>query len=265
MLESLQFLFSENINVYLQGLGNPFVDDLFKAITIIGSEFVYFSLAFLIFCCFNKKTGIRVAYVILFSTFFVIFAKNLLAMPRPPEYLHKIQESSFGFPSGHAQISSTFWVYLGFKTKNKWLTIIGAMAVISVSLSRVYLGVHYAGDVLGGILLGISLALIAFKTESRITSKMQMLDSRSKYFAALMFPAILISIASLKLGILKEQLEAGLAIAAVGMGYLVEEEHIRFEDAKDNRQRIKRAFTVILILALVYFILQKGCAQSCLL
>ena len=91
-LEPIQFLFNDNINIYLQSYGNAFVDNLFKAITTFGSEPVYVFLASLIFWCFSKKTGLRVMYVILFSAFATILAKNLFAMPRPPEYLYKIAE-----------------------------------------------------------------------------------------------------------------------------------------------------------------------------
>ncbi|MFA4935903.1 MAG: hypothetical protein WC568_08715, partial [Candidatus Methanoperedens sp.] len=128
MLKPIQFLFSEDIIRYFQSLGNPSADNLFIAITTIGSQPAYFLLASLIFWCFSKKTGIRTMYVILFSAFAAILAKNLFGMSRPPEYLHKIEENGFGFPSGHAQVSSGFWGYIGARTKNTWLIVAGAIA-----------------------------------------------------------------------------------------------------------------------------------------
>ncbi len=251
MLEPFRFLFSENINTYLQSLGNPFFDDLFLAITTVGSEPVYVFLASLIFWCFSKKTGIRAMYVVLFSAFAAIFAKNLFNMPRPPEVLHKIQENEFGFPSGHAQVSSGFWGYIGLSIKNKSLVFVGVIAVLSVSFSRIYLGVHYLGDVIGGIIFGLSVALIFFKTEPFI-AKLNKLDDISKYFVALMLPVILVIIAFMQHGLLKEDVEVGLVMAGIGVGYILEEGRIRFEEAKDNNQRIKRALTGAAVLGIVY-------------
>lgn len=254
MLEPVQFLFSEKINIYFQSLGNPFFDNLFKAITNLGSEPAYILLASLIFWCFSKKTGIRAMYVILFSAFAAIFAKNMFSMPRPPEYLHKLQENEFGFPSGHAQVSSGFWGYMGFRTKNTRLIIAGIVAILSISLSRIYLGVHYLGDVVGGIIFGLSLALIFFKAELSITSRLERLGRIPGYFVALMLPVILVAIAIMQRNLLKEQAEIGLVMAGIGVGYLLEEERIRFTDATNNRQRIKRAVAGAAVLGMIYLI-----------
>lgn len=254
MLEPAQFLFSENINIYFQSLGNPFFDKLFKAITTIGSGSAYILIASLLYWCFSKKTGIRAMYVILFSAFAAIFVKNLFAMPRPPEDLHKIQENEFGFPSGHAQVSSGFWGYLGGRIKNPWLIIAGVIAILSVSLSRIYLGVHYVGDAVGGVVFGLSVALISLKTESITTSKLGKLDRISKYFVAVTLPVILVAIAATQHGFLKEQAEIGLVMAGIGVGYLLEEERVRLTDAKNNKQRIKRAIVGVAILGIIYLI-----------
>jgi membrane-associated phospholipid phosphatase len=254
MLEPAQIFFSEKIIIYLQSHGNPFLDYLFLVITTLGSQPAYLFLASLIFWCFGKKTGIRALYVILFSAFAAIFAKNLFAMPRPPEYLHKIQENDFGFPSGHAFVSSGFWGYLGGMIKNYWLIFVGAVAILSISLSRIYLGVHYLGDVVGGIIFGLLMALISLKAEPGITSRLEKLGRIPGYFVALMLPVILVAIAIMQRIILMEQEEVGLVMAGIGAGYLLEEERVRFADATNNKQRIKRAVMGIVVLGIIYLI-----------
>ena len=119
MPELVKILFSEGIIIFLQSYGNPVIDILFKAITNVGSQPVYLILASLIFWCASRKTGIRVMYVIFFSAFATIFAKNFFSMLRPPDYLHKVDADGFGFPSGHALSTSGFWGYLMFIIKNK--------------------------------------------------------------------------------------------------------------------------------------------------
>ncbi len=254
VLEPFQLLFSENVNIYLQSLGNPFSDNLFKAITTIGSEPSYIFIASLIYWCFSKKTGIRAMYVILFSAFTAILAKNLFSMPRPPEYLHKIEENEYGFPSGHAQVSSGFWGYIGARTKNKWLIVGGAIAIFSISLSRVYLGVHYIGDVMGGIIFGLLIAIISFKAESGLINKLEKQSRSSKYLVAVILPVILVTIASMQESLLKEQVEIGLVMGSIGVGYLLENELVRFEDANNNKQRIKRAAIGVAVLGIIYLI-----------
>ncbi|VVB95159.1 Undecaprenyl-diphosphatase [uncultured archaeon] len=252
--EPVHFLFSENINIYLQGFGNSFLDFFFIAVTNAGSEQVYIFLASLIFWCYSKRIGITAMYVILFSAFAALFAKNLFGMPRPPEYLHKIQENGFGFPSGHAQVSSGFWGYMGSRIKKPWFIMVAALVILSISISRIYLGVHYAGDVAGGIIFGLAIAYISFEAEPVITSRLQRIGRRSKYLSALMIPAIMIALASLQSSFLMEQMEIGVVMASVSIGYLLEEERICFEDARNNKQRIKRAFAGVLMLAMIYLI-----------
>ncbi len=243
-------LFSDDVNIFLQSFGNPLIDKIFITITNSGSHSVYFILASLIFWCFSKRTGIRAMYVLLFSAFLAIYAKNFLVMPRPPEYLHKIEVDGFGFPSGHAQVSAGFWGYLGRITRDKKIALIGAAAVILISLSRLYLGVHYLGDVLAGILFGLLIALAFIKADSYIVRRR--LDRIKIYSAAGMLPAVLMIIAA-AFGLMLGQLfELWLVMVFMGLGYFMEEEHVCLEDPKNNRQRIKRASSGLLIVAFVY-------------
>ena len=250
----IQLLFSENTNVFFRDIGTPFLDTLFKGLTNAGSEPVYVFLASLIFWCLNKKTGIRAMYVILFSAYTALIAKNLFGMPRPPAYLHKVTENEFGFPSGHAQVSSGFWGFLGLRSKKTRIIIVGAIAVFMVSLSRIYLGVHYPGDVVGGIIFGLSVAFISYRGEPVILKIFNKQSRNSKYLIALFLPVILVLISSLQGSLVKEQIELGLVMASVGFGYLLEEEKIKFSDVENKKQKVKRALVGVLILGSIYLI-----------
>lgn len=249
-----QFFFNENVNIFFRNIGTPLLDTLFRAITDAGSEPVYILLASIIFWCLDKKTGIRTMYVILFSAYLAILAKNLFGMPRPPDYLHKVTENEFGFPSGHAQVSSGFYGYLGLRSKRTGIIIVGTIAIFLISLSRIYLGVHYAGDVIGGIIFGLMVAFISYKSESRILNIINRQGRLTKYLFAMCLPVILVLIASLQGSLLKEQIEMGLVMGSVGFGYLLEEEKIRFSDVKNKKQAVKRAFIGILFLGSIYLI-----------
>ncbi len=252
MLTPVHFLFSENINIYLHRIGSPFFDLLFLAISALLSEQGLLLLSSIIFWCFDKKTGIRLMYLTLFSAYAAIFAKSIFGMPRPPEYLHKTPANGFGFPSGHVLATSGFWGYLGGRSKNPIVIKFAAASILAISLSRVYLGVHYVGDVAGGILFGLSIVLIALKIEPGILKLLKGLDRRSKYFVFMMLPFVLVAISTVLRGVLNEQIEIGIVMAGIGVGHLLEQEHIIFENVKNNEQRIKRFLAGTLTLSIVY-------------
>ncbi len=252
MLEPVRFLFNESINVFLQSSGNSFFDLLFLAISAVFSQPGLMLFSSSIFWCHDRKNGILLMYITLFSALASIVAKSFFAMPRPPEYFHKTTENGFGFPSGHVMVSSSFFGYLGWNRKNRVVSIIGATAIIAVSISRIYLGVHYVGDVIGGLFFGSLIAFIIYKAHPGILKVWETLDARSKYFFILISPVIIPAIAALQGGILREHIELALVMTGTGIGYILEEELIKFEDVKNNTVRIRRLSISILILAIVY-------------
>src|SRR3989344_7490879 len=86
-----------------------------------------------------------------------------LVLPRPRPELAYYLENGFSFPSGHATIAVAFYgflIYIFFKeAKNfgqKASVIFGGLIIIlTIGLSRLYLGVHYLSDIGGGYLMGL--------------------------------------------------------------------------------------------------------------
>lgn len=85
-----------------------------------------------------------------------------IAFQRPRPIFGVITEATFSFPSGHATMAVAFYGFLvyclGRKTKSRlirlnWL-LIGGLVISGIGLSRLYLGVHFLSDVLGGYCLG---------------------------------------------------------------------------------------------------------------
>lgn len=101
--------------------------------------------------------------------FLTYILKHLIKRARPEEMYWLIQEHGFSFPSGHSMASSVFFGLIGLfiflKFSNKIAKIIGVLiallAIVFILYSRIYLGVHYPSDVLGGFLLGICCAFIS--------------------------------------------------------------------------------------------------------
>lgn len=88
--------------------------------------------------------------------------KFIIARPRP-QILRLVQEEGYSFPSGHAMVAMGFYgflIYLTYRNiKNKKikypLTIFLSILILLIGISRIYLGVHYATDVIGGFVIGI--------------------------------------------------------------------------------------------------------------
>ena len=139
-----------------------------KIITNFGGP-IYIIIIAIIFAIAikNKKISISVFTNLIVVTLINQIIKNILQRPRPTEY-RIIEQGGYSFPSGHSMVSMAFYgyfIYLIFRyIKNKYLKYILStlllFLIISIGISRIYLGVQYTSDVLGGFLLSISYLII---------------------------------------------------------------------------------------------------------
>ncbi len=145
--------------LWLQRFSHPWLDAFFLAVTSLGSREFYMTLIPLVYWCVDRRVGLRLGLAFLVSIYLNFFLKDLLRLPRPAgpglRVLSPERDLGYGFPSGHAQGNATVWGYLAAAYRRRWLTVLAALLVTLVSLSRLYLGVHYPADVAGGIALGL--------------------------------------------------------------------------------------------------------------
>ena len=94
--------------------------------------------------------------------------KYVIARPRPFVVPHLATVSNGSFPSGHAMLSATSYLTLVALTAHTlpdhaartYIVILGIAVVLLIGASRIYLGVHWPSDVLGGWCLGAAWALV---------------------------------------------------------------------------------------------------------
>lgn len=173
--------FDNGIYNAISSLKSNFMTAFLKAITKFADEEPLILIALIsLIVIKHRRIGASIAVNLVSSAFVNHLIKEIVQRPRPPIELRMVQESSFSFPSGHAMTSVTFYgliIYFVFKNvKNKRLrnTICTALSflIFLIGISRIYLGVHYASDVLAGFVFGIvylvlyiTFVLKLFKTE----------------------------------------------------------------------------------------------------
>ncbi|MGV8983052.1 phosphatase PAP2 family protein [Clostridium sp.] len=144
---------------FIQSITSPFLDVFFQIVTMTGEEYFYIIAAAIIFWCVNKKFGYKLGFALLTGTIVNTVLKNLVNASRPIgvsgiRSLRVQTATGQSFPSGHTQGASTFWVSWMIQLKRKWIYVVGTAAIALVAYSRMYLGVHYPIDVIGGIVIG---------------------------------------------------------------------------------------------------------------
>ena len=161
-------MIDSSIYNYISLYINDFNTLLMKIITFFGSSLFIISVV-IILLFFSKKHYLKIILMFIGEIMLNNFAKIIIKRDRP-NILPLVIEKSFSYPSGHAMISTFFYFFLIYFllnssiTKNKkiLLSFICLLFIFLICLSRIYLGVHYFSDIIGGILLGLSYFYFCF-------------------------------------------------------------------------------------------------------
>ena len=189
-----------NFDLFVFGLfghiNKSFVTQVAKCFTTFGDEkFVIPILILGIVLCFFKKSrkyGFSLLFAIIIGTLFtnVIF-KPMFLRTRPyntlqnvSEYMTwynaagRLSESDYSFPSGHTTAAFEIATALSIcfsKDNKKKLAIVFPVIAVFTMCSRVYLMVHYATDVLGGMIIGILSGVLGYAV-AHLICKIKILD-----------------------------------------------------------------------------------------
>ena len=151
---------------FLESIRTPVGDALMSFITLFGEETLFIVLALVFFWCIDKRRGYYLLFTCFTGTICIQFLKMTFRIPRPwvldPNFtiVESAREAATGysFPSGHTQCAAGLWGGIARSAKKRAVQIGGAVLVLLVALSRMYLGVHTPLDVF--VSLGIALVFI---------------------------------------------------------------------------------------------------------
>lgn len=169
-------LFEANIVLWIQeNLRVGFLNPVMQAITTLGDGGVFWIILSVLLLLFKKtrKVGLCCSLGLIFDLLVVNIAiKPLVARIRPYEILKEItilthQPGDHSFPSGHSAGSfACAWAF--FRAyKKKWGVPALVLAAL-IALSRLYVGVHYPTDVIGGIVIGIIVGELGYHVGKKI-------------------------------------------------------------------------------------------------
>lgn len=163
------FDIEDDILLYIQNnIRSEHLDKIMKVVTALGDRGVLWgSVAVLLAASEkHKKTGIKLGAAVGIGAVITNLAtKNAIRRPRPFDVISGLETlipppTDWSFPSGHTTSSIAAGTLLLLRMQKK-IGIPAFVTGILISLSRVYVGVHYPSDVLAGASAGVASAIIS--------------------------------------------------------------------------------------------------------
>jgi membrane-associated phospholipid phosphatase len=183
----------------IQQIDTPLLDSFFRAVTSLGDELFYLLLFPFLLWCVDFYLGIRVGIIFLLSVYANNGLKEIFQQPRPFDILPQIQKVhayGYGFPSGHAQSSLVVWGSIAYWKKQIWIRNLSVLLILLVGFSRIYLGVHFPTDILGGWLFGGLILGLSYFIFLKIKLDFIQGNMVYKIIGITLFPVILLQIQS---------------------------------------------------------------------
>lgn len=155
-------VFDMSIYNFISSFRSNGLDSFFKTITCFGNSIVIILIVLVFIVIFRNKDSLLLSISALDSVIVNTILKHIIRRDRP-SVVRLISQGGYSFPSGHAMISVCvygFLLYLAYnKINNKWIKYICCLLlgllIILIGISRIYVGVHYASDIIAGYSLAI--------------------------------------------------------------------------------------------------------------
>ena len=131
------------------------------------TEFIIVATLLLVLLIKNKKIGGMIASNVVLCSVINTIIKHIFLRPRPVG-IKLIEQGGYSFPSGHSMMAVAFYgllIYIIWNTKWRYVwkiftTTLLVILILLIGISRIYVGVHFASDVIAGLSISLSYLII---------------------------------------------------------------------------------------------------------
>lgn len=239
-----------DVIIFIQQIRSPFFDLFFFTVSFFGTHIFYLMLLPFLYWCIDKKYASRIFILFLVSSWSNTVMKDLIHHPRPYHLNEAVKigmAGGYGIPSGHAQGSLVMGVSLSLWLRNRFFSYFSAAAVLLIALSRLYLGVHFPTDILGGWILGTVVLFVLWPDFDRVEKVLSRMNPFALSAVAVLLPAILSLVLASKWPVMSMGALSGFLI-----GQIFEKKYSDFQQIKNLKAGILRYISGMLILVLIF-------------
>lgn len=157
-------LFDSNVISYVQGLESQWLTIVMEVFTAIGSApiviLLSLSVLFLLYKILNHRKELILLAAVMAGSPILNYLLKVFFQRARPDLNRLIEISGYSFPSGHAMNAFSLYGILTFllwrHIPPRWgravLLLCSTIMILTIGMSRIYLGVHYPSDIIGGYL-----------------------------------------------------------------------------------------------------------------
>lgn len=258
----------ESILRFFQSIQNPFLDKFFTYVTMLGEQYFIILIVAWIYWNYSKKEGFILTFLFLVSTMVNSLMKIIFHTVRPFNQLENFHAqrvhtaTGYSFPSGHTQGAATLFMSLALIFQKRNYMVWAVILSLLVAVSRMYLGVHWPVDVLGGFVFASVVVFLMYRFMHKLY------DNRAAFFRFIvlmlaLFYFILLILIALDAFYLDTPIELKAFYRIVGVttgaavGFMFEEKKFPFSNAATRLKKYLRfvigiAVTVGLLTGLKY-------------
>ena len=164
VLDKETFTFDKTILLWIHSFANPTLDIIMRSITRLNDPSTVVVIAFLVFATLLWRRYYSEAQIFIINCFGGVVLsyglKSVFGKTRPALWQSVIEDLSFSYPSGHALGSTVLYGFIAYLIATRYpqfslLVYTVAVCLIgAIGLSRLYLGVHWPTDIIGGYGIG---------------------------------------------------------------------------------------------------------------
>ncbi len=237
----------------LQAGSSDFLDILATLLHQAGGDIFFLVVLSLVYWCLNRQLGLRLLYALILAATINVALKLLIQAPRPFMVSDAVRlvivDEGLGFPSAHVMIAVVMWGYLAYYLRRTWLVAAVTLYVLLMAWSRMYLGVHYPQDVVGGVIFGLpTLALLIWLIEHFAPAWSRL---------SLTTQAAVVTLTAIVLFVFLSGYDSARAVTGIligtAIGMTLEQRDVRFSVRGSLAQRVLRFAAGMMLVLVVFF------------